>query len=603
MKIPDELLLQTEKPGRYAGGEVNSVINKPDAVVRFAFCFPDSYEVGMSWLGLQIMYFFLNRRGDCRCERAFMPRPDMLKLMRENNLPLCALESGGALREFDIVGFTLQYEMNYTNVLAMLDLAGVPLLSAERGEEWPVICAGGPCAINPEPMSAFADFFYIGDGEAGLDEIIERYKQNKKRGGSKTNFLESIAPLPGVYVPVFYDAEYDGDGRLLSFKPINKNAQETVMRVTVESLDEAFFPDRFIVPSVETVHDRAMVEIFRGCGRGCRFCQAGFTYRPVRERKIETLIAQAEMILKNTGYEELSLVSLASCDHSGFEPLVDGLIERLSDKKISISLPSLRLDAVSVAALQKTQSVRKSSLTFAPEAGSDRLRDVINKNLSEEEILEGCGRAFGAGFDRIKLYFMTGLPTETETDVAGIARLSEKIVDRYYGLPYEQRKRPVSVSVSCSGFVPKPFTPFQWARQDSAAEFIDKQRAVKQTIRKKQISYRYHDANTAVVEGLLARGGRPVSRAILEAYRNGAVFDGWTDLFNYGAWKKAFETCGIDAEEAIGRERMSDEKFPWDFVDVGVTKDFLRAEWERAMNGTATPGCREACAGCGVCDG
>ncbi|MDR1664006.1 MAG: TIGR03960 family B12-binding radical SAM protein [Clostridiales bacterium] len=600
MHISDEILLNVTKPGRYSGGELNAIVKPGGAPINFAFCFPDVYEVGMSHLGLQILYFFINRRRDACCQRAFMPWPDMEALMRGNDLPLYALETGTPLRDFDMLGFTLQFELSYTNVLAMLDLAGLPLRSSERGEDMPVVCAGGPCACNPEPLAEFIDFFYIGDGEAALDEILDNYRENKNNGGGKQAFLESVAGLPGVYVPAFYDAEYDENGLLLRFAPNRPSAPATVKRAVVSSLDAAFFPDKFIVPWIETVHDRAMLEIFRGCIRGCRFCQAGFLYRPVRERSPETLFAQAGELLSNTGHEEISLVSLAACDHSRFENLVDGLLARCSPEKVNISLPSLRVDAMSLSVLQKTQTVRKSSLTFAPEAGSQRLRDVINKNLSEDDILDGCFRAFEAGFDRVKLYFMAGLPTETDEDVAGIARLAERVVDQYYKLPYEQRRRPVSVSVSASCFVPKPFTPFQWAAQDELRAFNEKQRAIKDLIRKKQISYRYHDAPSAVVEGVLARGGRPLAAAIERAYRLGAKFDGWSEHFNFEIWQNAFKQSGIDTDFRVHRERQAEEIFPWDFIDIGVSKKFLRREWERGMEGKTTPNCREGCAGCGM---
>jgi radical SAM family uncharacterized protein len=446
----------------------------------------------------------------------------------------------------------------------------------------------------------FIDFFYIGDGEAALDILLTRYRSHKEQGGGRRDFLSAITDIPGVYIPAFYDAVYDGSGKLLSFTPNRPYAPAVVRKAVIPSLEDAFFPDKLLVPLIESVHDRAMVEVFRGCIRGCRFCQAGYVYRPVRERSPETLLRQAEDLIAATGHEEISLVSLAACDHTGFETLVDGLLERFTRRRVNISLPSLRADAASLEALKKTQAVRKSSLTFAPEAGSQRMRDIINKNLTEQEILDGCFRAFEAGFDRIKLYFMTGLPFETAEDLTGIARLAERIVDEYYRLPYEQRKRPVSVQASASCFVPKPFTPFQWASQDTGVTFAEKQQHIKKQIHKKQIAYRYHDARTAVVEGALARGGRPLGAAIENAYRAGACFDAWTEHFKYDVWQAAFTKAGIDLDDMARRERARDETLPWDFIDMGVTKQFLWVEWERACTAVTTPHCRDICAGCGM---
>ncbi|MCL2707935.1 MAG: TIGR03960 family B12-binding radical SAM protein [Defluviitaleaceae bacterium] len=601
MRLDDGLLLEAKGPGRYAGGEYGAVKKDPrGALIRFAYCFPDAYEVGMSNLGLQILYSFINRRPDCYCERAFMPLPDFSSLLRERGVPLYALESKDALASFDIMGFSLQYELNYTNALAMLDLAGLPLKSRERGESFPVVCAGGPCALNPEPMAPFFDFFYIGEGEAALDEVLDLFASNKRRGGSKASFLESIAGVAGIYVPAFYDAAYAEGGELLSFATNRTFAPARVVKAAVADLDDTFYPETFVVSSVEAVHDRAMVEIFRGCSRGCRFCQAGYAYRPVRERSAEKVIECAKKIVDSTGHEEVSLVSLASCDHSGFEKIVDGLLAQFGGRRVNLSLPSLRVDNVSLSVLQKTGEVRKSSLTFAPEAGSQRLRDCVNKNVTEEEILGGCGSAFEAGFDRVKLYFMTGLPTEDESDLLQIARLSERIVDKYYELPYEKRSRPPSVSVSSSCFVPKPFTPFQWAPQDDPETYLAKQKTVKGSIKKKRVAYRYHDAYSAAVEGALSRGGRPVARAIELAYKNGASFDGWTEHFKYDIWEKAFGEAGLDLIDSNSRGRGLDEPLPWDFIDAGVSKDFLRGEYSRAINSETTPGCMTRCARCGL---
>ena len=587
--------VKINKPGCYNGGEVNAVdkSSQKESLTRFAFCFPDTYEVGMSHLGLQILYFYLNRRGDTWCERAFMPWFDMVALLKEKNAPLFAIESGDGLKDFDILGFTLQYEMSYTNMLAMLDLAGIPFRAEDRGGDYPLICAGGPCATNPEPMADFVDFFYIGDGEATLDIVLDIYRENK---GTKTDFLASICNVPGVYVPRFYDAEYSEEGNLGGFTPNHSEAPARVARAFSPSL--GYFPDRFIVPLVESVHNRAVVEIARGCMRGCRFCQAGFIYRPLRERTPDEILTHAKNLMDTTGHEEISLLALSACDHEDFSPLIDVLLEETSRRRVNISLPSTRVDAVSLEAISKTQALRKTSLTVAPEAGSQKMRDVINKNLTEEEILEGCYRAFMAGYDKIKLYFMAGLPGEGREDVLAIADLAESVVDTYYRLDYEARKRPVSISVSTACFVPKAFTPFQWVAMADPADFTEGQQAVKSTIRKKQISYRYHDAKTAHIEGILARGDRRLGKAIEAAYKNGAIFDGWSEHFSYAVWLEAFSEVGIDPE-LYTREKATDELLPWDFIDMGVTKEFLVREWEKAQAGETTPNCREFCTGCG----
>ncbi len=602
MTIPEEILLRVTKPARYIGGEINMVKKNPENVdIRFAFCFPDVYEIGMSHLGLEILYYFFNRREDTYCERVFAPWTDMEEIMREEKIPLFALESFDPLNKFDFIGFTLQYEMSYTNLINMLDLAGIPILSKDRkGKDYPIICAGGPCAYNPEPLADIVDFFYIGEGEAGLDKVLDLYKENKKNNGGREKFLESILDCGGIYVPEFYDVEYDETGEIKSFKPNHEKAPEKIMKLIVKDMDNVFYPERQLVPLIETVHSRAALEIFRGCIRGCRFCQAGFVYRPVREKSWDKLMEKANTLIENTGHEEISLISLSTSDYTGFAPLATGLINEFTDKKVNISLPSLRIDAFNLDIMNKVQEVRKSSLTFAPEAGTQRLRDIINKGLTEEEILEGAKLAFEGGWNRVKLYFMMGLPGETYDDIEGIAKLAESIADKYYEMPKENRSQPVSLVLSTACFVPKPFTPFQWEGQNTYQEFMEKQRFLKSKISRKQIRYNYHDAYLSVLEGVIARGDRRVSKLIIRAWELGARFDGWTDLFKPGLWEQAFKDTGISIDFYSTRQRSTDEILPWDHLDIGVSKAFFKRELENSRNEKVTLNCRADCSGCGA---
>ena len=599
--IPDSILMQVEKPARYTGNEINMVVKDPKKVdVRFGFCFPDVYEVGMSHLGLQILYFFLNRREDTYCERVFAPWVDLEKIMREKNIPLFSLETQENIKNFDFLGFTLQYEMSYTNIFNMLDLAGIPIFSADRSEEDPIIVCGGSCAYNPEPLAEMVDFFYLGEGEVLYDQIIEMYKENKKNGKTKAEFLESLLDLDGIYVPKYYDVEYKENGEIKSFTPNHPKARKIIRKVVVTDMDNVFYPEKQLVPLVEVVHDRVTLELFRGCIRGCRFCQAGFVYRPVRQKKPDTLMEQAKNLVAASGHEEISLISLSTSDYTCFPELANGLLDEFKDKAVNLSLPSLRIDAFSLDLMQKIQEVRKSSLTFAPEAGSQRLRDVINKNLSEEDILKGCELAFSGGWNRVKLYFMIGLPTETEEDLLGIARLSEKIVDKYYELPKENRSRPVNVVASSSCFVPKPFTPFQWDAQNTYQEFGEKAKLVKSAITRKQLKYQYHETKLSSLEGVLARGDRKVGRAIHRAWQLGCTFDGWSDMFDYDKWVQAFDETGVDMTFYANRKRSFDEILPWDHISVGVSKHFLMNERIKAEQEITTPNCRQDCSNCGA---
>ena len=606
LALSDEILLKISQPARYIGGEVNMVKKDPSKVaVRFAMCFPDVYEIGMSHLGIQILYDMFNRRDDVYCERVYSPWMDLDPIMREQKIPLFAVESQDPIKKFDFLGITIQYEMCYTNILQVLELSQIPLHAEDRTEEDPIVIGGGPCTYNPEPIAPFFDLFYMGEGEVVYFDLIDRYKEIKARGGSRKEFLEMAAQIPGIYVPAFYDVSYKEDGTIEAMTPNNPHAPQTVSKQLVMDMSDTWYPEKPVVPYLRATQDRVVLEIMRGCIRGCRFCQAGMVYRPVRERSLEELKRLARTMLKSTGHEEISLSSLSSSDYTKLEGIVNFLIDEFDGKGVNVSLPSLRIDAFSLDVMSKVQDVKKSSLTFAPEAGSQRLRNVINKGLTEENILNGSAEAFKGGWNRVKLYFMLGLPTETVEDMQGIAELSEKVAEVYYDtVPKEQRHGKVQVTASTSFFVPKPFTPFQWAPMCTKEQFLERASIVnhrmKEMLNKKSLRYNWHEADVTVLEGVLARGDRKVAAVIEEAYRNGAIYDSWSEYFNNDIWMKAFETCGVDIDFYTTRERSLDEVFPWDFIDAGVTKDFLKREWANAQAETVTPNCRMRCSGCGV---
>ena len=605
LALSDEVLLSIEKPARYIGGEVNSVMkDKEEVDIRFAMCFPDVYEIGMSHLGIQILYDMFNRREDTWCERVYSPWLDLNKVMRDRDIPLFALESQDPVRDFDFLGITIQFEMCYTNILQILDLSQIPLHAADRTEDDPIVIGGGPCAYNPEPLAEFFDIFYIGEGETVYDELLDTYKEWKKSGASRKDFLRQAARIDGLYVPQFYDVTYHSDGTIESFLSNDPAAPERVRKQVVMDVTDTSYPMKPVVPYIKATQDRVVLEIQRGCIRGCRFCQAGMIYRPTRERSVETLKEYARTMLKNTGHEEISLSSLSSSDYSKLNELVTFLIDEFKDKGINISLPSLRIDAFSLDVMSKVQDVRKSSLTFAPEAGSQRMRNVINKGLTEEDIITGAGQAFEGGWTKVKLYFMLGLPTETEEDMKEIARLSDRVARRYYEIPKEQRHGKCQITASSSFFVPKPFTPFQWASMYTAEEYDRRAHIVndefREQLNRKSLKYNWHDAQVTVLEGVMARGDRRIAPVIEEAYRLGCLFDSWTETFRNDLWMEAFENTNVDISFYNQRPRGKDEIFPWDFIDIGVSRSFLYREWERAMNETVTPNCREKCSGCGA---
>lgn len=593
MKDIEKLLKRVEKPARYTGGEVNSVIKNPaEADVRFAFAFPDTYEIGMSYMGLQILYNILNMQDYVYCERVFAPARDMEKLMREENIPLFSIETKTPIKEFDILGFTLQYEMSYTNILNMMDLAGIPMMSNDRDDSYPLLVAGGPCAFNPEPLADFFDLFLIGDGEEVLPAITDLYR----KCDSKKDFLKKACQMTGVYVPSFYDVKYNEDGTVASYVKIYENAPEKVGKCLIDDIEPLPFPTKNIVPFIDVVHDRASVESFRGCTRGCRFCQAGMIYRPVRERKPETILALAEEQLKNTGHEELSLLSLSTSDHSCFEPLALELVKKCAEKHVNLSLPSLRLDSFSFNVLNEIQKYKKSGLTFAPEAGTQRLRNVINKSITEEDIYGAVRKAIELGWKQIKLYFMIGLPTETYEDLDGIAEIAKNILDINYEINGRKGGR-FNVTVSVSNFVPKPHTPFQWFGQNTYEEFIEKHKYLSEKLRMKNVTFHYHDSPISVLEAVFARGDRRTGKLLVQAYENGCVFDSWSEFFNMEGWEKAFKQTGLSKDFYATRHRTYDEVMPWDIIDSYISKDFLISENEKSA---ITRDCRSGCVGCGI---
>ena len=606
LALDDEILLKVDKPARYLGNEVNAVYKEiHEDTIRFAMAFPDVYEIGMSYLGIQIIYDMLNRRDDVYCERVYSPWTDLDAIMREKNIPLFALESQDPVKDFDFLAITIQYEMCYTNILQLIDLSHIPMFAKDRKEGDPIVIGGGPCAYNPEPLADFFDIFYIGEGETVYYELMDLYKKYRHSDMSRYSFLREAAKIEGLYVPMLYDVAYNEDGTIADFGPKYSDIPEKIKKQVVTDLSHTYYPSKPVVQFIKVTQDRVVLEIQRGCIRGCRFCQAGMVYRPNRERDVEFLKSYADQMLEASGHEEISLSSLSSSDYSKLPELIDYLIDVCSKKKVNISLPSLRIDAFSLDVMSKVQDVKKSSLTFAPEAGTQRMRNVINKGLTEEDILKGATEAFVGGWNRVKLYFMLGLPTETYEDIEGIAVLSNEIAKAFYSIPKEQRpgNGRVDIVTSTSFFVPKPFTPFQWVAQNSNEQFLDKQRflnhKIKDQINHKSIKYNWHDVELTRLEGILARGDRKLCRVLLAAYENGCLYDSWSENFKYDMWLKAFEDTGVDPDFYTLRERSTDEILPWDFIDAGVSKQFLIREWERAKENIVTPNCRQGCSACG----
>lgn len=599
-KEVEKILQYVQKPARYVGGELNSVIKDANKVdIRYAFCFPDIYEIGMSHLGMKILYGLVNDREDSWCERVFAPDVDMEEQMRKHNVPLFALESGDYIKDFDMIGFTLMYELCYTNVLNMLDLAGIPLFSKDRTELAPIICVGGPCACNPEPIADFVDIVFLGDGEESTNAVIDLLKECKKNGASKQEFLLKAKNITGVYVPSFYKDSYNDDGTLKELVPIN-DAPEKVKKSIVSDMNKCYYPKEFVVPFISIVHDRAVEEIFRGCIRGCRFCQAGFIYRPIREKSVETINAQSKALIESTGYDELSLCSLSTSDHSQVNEMLTSLIDWTVKDKINLSLPSLRVDNFSDELVDKLNKVRKSGLTFAPEAGTQRLRDVINKNVTEEEVIKTCTKAFDNGWTTVKLYFMMGLPTETMEDIEGIANLGMDVIHAFYNNPNRQKGTGLQVNISCSSFIPKPFTPFQWEPEDTMESLKAKQKHLLESIPSKKIKVSYHETPTSLLEGVLARGDRRLSAVLYSAYKKGCKFDSWDEHFKFDAWMEAFEENNLDPYFYTQRRRNFSEVLPWDHLDYGISRKFLERENIKAHENETTPHCRIQCAGCGA---
>lgn len=597
----DKILMRVQKPTRYTGGELNSVIKDKNSVdCRFGFCFPDVYEIAMSNLGMKILYHDLNERSDTYCERVFAPWVDMETEMRSRNMKLFALETGDEVTHFDMLGFTLGYELCYSNVINMLDLSGIPILAKDRDESYPIICGGGLCAYNAEPIAEVFDFFMLGEGEDSINWVTDEYIKWKKSGkNDKKEYLKSIAKYDGIYVPSFYDIEYNEDNTIKSITPNTPEAKSKIKKTIMKDFDKAYTPDTIIVPFGEVVHDRVMLEVFRGCIRGCRFCEAGYAYRPAREKSAKNLTELADKLLSCSGYDEISLSSLSTSDYTELKELTDNLLEFTERKKIGLSLPSLRIDNFSLELMNKVQKVRKSGITFAPEAGTQRMRDVINKNIKEADVLKSAKMLFEGGWTNVKLYFMIGLPSETDEDILGIADLSEKVLNEYFSIPKENRAKNINITTSTSSFIPKPFTAFQWAKQDSREEIVRKQDILKSSIKSKKIKYNWHDNKTSYLEGVFARGDRRLLPAIIEAVKSGCKFDSWDEQYKFDVWLKTFEKCGIDADWYL-RERSYDEILPWEHIDIGITKEFFMRENEKAKRAEPTPNCREQCAGCGM---